>query len=210
MIELLVATKNQGKLAEVRAFLTSLPLKIISLSDLGAWPEVIEDGASFEANAVKKARALARYSGLLTLADDSGLEVDALKGAPGVHSARYSGADANDRRNNEKLLAQLAGVAEEKRSARFVCVLALCAPDVSGRKEWTMREQCDGRIAFSPQGNYGFGYDPLFFYPPLGKTFGEIDRETKATVSHRGKALKKMAQLLTDTDLGIKPRPDRT
>jgi XTP/dITP diphosphohydrolase len=194
--ELLVATKNQGKLAEVRAFLESLPIKIISLGDLGAWPEVIEDGASFEENAVKKARALARYSGLLTLTDDSGLEVDALKGAPGVHSARYSGADANDRRNNEKLLAQLAGVAEEKRSARFVCALALCAPDGSGRREWTVREQCEGRIAFSPQGDYGFGYDPLFFYPPLGKTFGEIDRETKATVSHRGRAMKKMAEIL--------------
>jgi XTP/dITP diphosphohydrolase len=198
LIELLVATKNQGKLAEFRAFLTSLPIKIISLRDLGACPEVIEDGASFEENAVKKARALAQYSGLPTLADDSGLEVDALKGAPGVHSARYSGADANDQRNNEKLLAELAGVAEEKRSARFVCVLALCAPNWSGKEERTVREQCEGRIAFSPQGDHGFGYDPLFFYPPSGKTFGEIDRATKATVSHRGKALKKMAQILAE------------
>lgn len=196
MIELLVATTNPGKLAEVRAFLELLPIKIISLGELGGWPEVIEDGASFEENALKKARALAQFSGLLTLADDSGLEVDVLKGAPGVYSARYSGEDASDQRNNEKLLDELADVPEEKRGARFVCALALCAGGVPGMKEWIVREECEGRIAFAPEGENGFGYDPLFFYPPLGKTFGELDRETKSTVSHRGKALNKLTRIL--------------
>jgi len=194
--KLLLATTNAGKLAEVQAFLRPLPIRLISLRDLGTWPEVVEDGASFEQNALKKARTLAEYSGVLTLADDSGLEVDVLKGAPGVRSARYSGKNATDQSNNGKLLAELSHVPEEKRSARFVCVLALCAPGPAGIKEWTVREECAGRITFVPRGENGFGYDPLFYYPPLGKTFGEIDRETKGTVSHRGKALKTMTQIL--------------
>ena len=196
MTDLLVATTNQGKFAEVQAFLKSLPLTILSLESLGQWPAVVEDGVTFEENALKKARTLAEYSGMLTLADDSGLEVDALNGAPGVYSARYAGEDGNDDENNEKLLSELTGVPEEKRSARFVCALALCAPEVRGVKEWTVRESCEGRIAFELKGQYGFGYDPLFFYPEFGRTFGEIDRETKATVSHRGKALKKLSEIL--------------
>ena len=143
---------------------------------------------------------------MLTLADDSGLEVDALNGAPGIYSARYAGEEGNDDKNNEKLLRELQGIAEEKRSARFVCALALCAPESRGMKEWTVRESCEGRIAFELRGQNGFGYDPLFFYPPFDKTFGEIDRETKATVSHRGKALKKLAEVLPLlVDLDTKP-----
>ena len=206
MTELLVATTNQGKFAEVQAFLKNLPLTILSLKDLGRWPAVVEDGATFEDNALKKARALAVYSGMLTLADDSGLEVDALNRAPGIYSARYAGEEGNDEKNNEKLLRELQGFAEEKRRARFVCALALCAPESRGMKEWTVRESCEGRIAFELRGQNGFGYDPLFFYPPFGKTFGEIDRETKATVSHRGKALKKLAETLPSlVDLYAKP-----
>jgi XTP/dITP diphosphohydrolase len=204
--ELLVATTNPGKFAEVQAFLKNLPLRILSLESLGSWPAVVEDGATFAENALKKARALAEYSGMLTLADDSGLEVDALNGAPGIYSARYAGEEGNDDKNNEKLLRELQGIAEEKRSARFVCALALCAPESRGMKEWTVRESCEGRIAFELRGQNGFGYDPLFFYPPFGKTFGEIDRETKATVSHRGKALKKLAEVLPLlVDLDTKP-----
>jgi XTP/dITP diphosphohydrolase len=204
--ELLVATTNQGKFAEVQAFLKNLPLTILSLKDLGRWPAVVEDGATFEDNALKKARALAEYSGMLTLADDSGLEVDALNRAPGIYSARYAGEEGNDEKNNEKLLRELQGIAEEKRRARFVCALALCTPESRGMKEWTVRESCEGRIAFELRGQNGFGYDPLFFYPPFGKTFGEIDRETKATVSHRGKALKKLAEMLPSlVDLYAKP-----
>ena len=196
MIELLVGTNNPGKFAEVRAYLDRLPLKIHWLKDLGSWPTVIEDGATFEENALKKARILAEYSGYLTLADDSGLEVEALNGAPGIYSARYCGEDGNDARNNEKLLYELRNLPEERRNARFVCVLALCAPESRGMKAWTVRESCEGRITFAPKGYDGFGYDPIFFYPPLGKTFGEIDRETKATVSHRGQALKKLSEML--------------
>ncbi len=196
MVELLVGTTNQGKLDEVEGYLKRLPLRIFALQSLGKWPTVVEDGATYEENALKKARTLAEFFNIPTLADDSGLEVDALNGAPGIYSARYSGEEGNDQKNNEKLLASLEEVPEEKRTGRFVCVLALCAPDFSHIKEWTVRECCEGRIAFSLKGQKGFGYDPLFFYPPLGKTFGEIDRETKTTVSHRGKALQKLAQIL--------------
>jgi XTP/dITP diphosphohydrolase len=196
VIELLVATTNPGKLAEVQAFLGKLPIKILSLRDLGSAPAVAEDGKTFEENAVKKARTLAEFSGLLTVADDSGLEVDALNGAPGIYSARYAGEEGNDDRNNEKLLRELENAPVEKRTARFVCALALCAPRSSGMADWAVRESCEGRVAFALKGHNGFGYDPLFFYPPFGKTFGEIDRELKATVSHRGKALKKLAEVL--------------
>jgi XTP/dITP diphosphohydrolase len=194
--ELLVATTHSGKFAEVQAFLSKLPLRITSLKSLANPPEVIEDGKTFEENALNKARMLAEYSGLLTLADDSGLEVDALSGRPGIYSARYAGEEGNDERNNQKLLGELIGVGEEQRTARFVCALALCAPQSQGMKDWVVRQTCEGRIAFEPSGSHGFGYDPLFFYPPFGKTFGEIEREVKATVSHRGKALMKLAEVL--------------
>ena len=206
MIKLLVATTNPGKFAEVKDFLRQLPLEVLSLSDLATWPKIIEDGATFEENALKKARALAEYSGYLTLADDSGLEVDALNGAPGIYSARYCGEEGNDKKNNEKLMHELREISEEKRTGRFVCALALCAPKPHGMKEWTVRDSCEGRISFELKGENGFGYDPLFFYPSLGKTFGEIDRAIKATVSHRGKALKKLAEMLPSlVDLNAKP-----
>jgi XTP/dITP diphosphohydrolase len=201
-MELLVATTNPGKFKEVSAFLKDFPLQIVSLTDLLDPPRVIEDGLTFEKNALKKARALADFSGLLTLADDSGLEVDALNGAPGIYSARYAGAECDDNKNNQKLLSELQSITEDNRTARFVCALALCSPDSQKIPDWTVREACEGRIAFSLQGKHGFGYDPLFFYPPMGKTFGEIERETKATVSHRGKALKRLAVELRDL-LGI-------
>jgi len=206
VIKLLVATTNPGKFAEVKDFLRQLPLEVLSLSDLATWPKIIEDGATFEENALKKARALAEYSGYLTLADDSGLEVDALNGAPGIYSARYCGEEGNDKKNNEKLMHELREISEEKRTGRFVCALALCAPKSHGMKEWTVRDSCEGRISFELKGENGFGYDPLFFYPSLGKTFGEIDRAIKATVSHRGKALKKLAEMLPSlVDLNAKP-----
>lgn len=193
-------------MAEVQAYLEKLPLKILSLRSLGRWPRVVEDGASFEENALKKARIWAQYSGLLTLADDSGLEVDALNGAPGIYSSRYCGEEGNDEKNNEKLLHELKGVAEDKRTARFVCVLALWNPRSSALKHRTFCESCEGRISFSCTGRNGFGYDPLFFYPPFGRTFGEIDRETKASVSHRGKALRKLAETLPSL-ADVTPKP---
>jgi len=208
VIDLLVATTNRGKFAEVQNFLKSLPLRIISLRDLPNPPAVVENGASFEANALKKARTLAKFSGLLTLADDSGIEVDALGGAPGIFSARYGGAESNDKANNAKLLRELANVPEEKRTARFICALALCTQDAHGFREWTARASCEGRIALATRGAKGFGYDPLFFYPPFGKTFGEISGATKATVSHRGKALKQLAETLPKwVDLAVEMPP---
>jgi len=206
VIDLLVATTNPGKFAEVQAFLNSRPMRICSVRDLKDPPAVVENGAIFEANALKKARTLADFSGLLTLADDSGLEVDALGGAPGIYSARYCGREGDDAENNRKLLRELTGVAEALRTSRFVCALALCAPEGFAMADWTVRESCDGLIAFELAGNNGFGYDPLFYYAPLGKTFGEIDRKTKLTVSHRGKALKKLAQALPRlVDLALEP-----
>jgi XTP/dITP diphosphohydrolase len=195
-VELLIATTNLGKLAEVEAVLKHFTIEIVSLKDLDGPPTVVEDGKTFEDNALKKARTLAAFSGRVTLADDSGLEVAALGGAPGVHSARYSGQDADDARNNEKLLRALAAVPEEKRGARFVCVLALCVPPTLGVGEWLFRAECAGRIAFAPRGENGFGYDPLFFYPQLNRTFAELDRGTKGEVSHRGRALRKFTEAL--------------
>ena len=206
MVELLIATTNAAKFAEIQSFLKNAPVTLRSLQSLGQWPTIIEDGATFEENALKKARVLARYSGRLTLADDSGLEVDALHGAPGIYSARYSGEEGNDDKNNEKLLKELQGVPESQRTARFVCALALCWPHSPDGKEWLTRQSCEGRIALARKGEHGFGYDPIFFFPPFGKTFGEIDRETKATVSHRGKALKKFAEVLPSLfELDAKP-----
>ena len=198
MIDLLVATTNQGKFAEVNAFLSKLPLRILSLRDLQNPPAVVEDGASFEANALKKARTLARFSGLLTLADDSGIEVDALGGAPGIYSARYCGEEGNDDANNRKLLSELAGVPAERRSARFVCALALCAPSSSDMKEWTVRESCEGRIAFTLTGSNGFGYDPLFVADGFARSFAELGEDVKNRLSHRARALAKLkAALMT-------------
>lgn len=206
MIELLIATTNPAKFAEIQSLLKNLPVTLRSLQSLGQWPTVVEDGATFEENALKKARTLAQYSGCLTLADDSGLEVDALDGAPGIYSARYCGEEGNDDKNNEKLLRELQGIPDQQRTARFVCALALCAPDSWGGKEWLFRESCEGCIAFAPKGKQGFGYDPVFFFPPYEKTFGEIDREAKAAVSHRGKALQKLVEILKSlVDLNAKP-----
>jgi XTP/dITP diphosphohydrolase len=196
MIDLLVATTNSGKFTEIQAFLKHLPVHIVSLNDLQDPPTVVEDGRSFEENALKKARTLAEWSGYWTLADDSGLEVDALDGRPGILSARFSGPEADHAGNNSKLIEELREICEEKRAARFVCVLALCLPRSHGGMQCTVRGSCEGFIGFAAKGKNGFGYDPLFFYPPLGKTFGEIDQQTKITVSHRSKALKKLLLVL--------------
>jgi XTP/dITP diphosphohydrolase len=206
VIDLLIATTNAGKFAEVQAHLRDLPLRIRPLDSIVDPPTVVEDGETFEANALKKARTMAEFSGVLTLADDSGLEVDALGGAPGIYSARYAGTEADDDRNNRKLLRELASVPEAERTARFVCALALCAPRISGGREWVARESCEGLIALTLRGGHGFGYDPLFFFPPLGKTFGEIERDVKASVSHRGKTLAMFAAALPKLiDLPAKP-----
>jgi XTP/dITP diphosphohydrolase len=184
---LVVATKNRGKSKEIRKFLEGFPVDIRDLNDFGPVPEVREDGQTFEENAYKKASFTAKVLGLPALADDSGLEVAALGGIPGVHSARYAGPNADDDENNRKLLTNLSGLAD--RRARFCCVLSLAVPTGPAL---TYEATCDGLVLDKPQGLNGFGYDPVFYYPPLGKTFGEMTLEEKSLVSHRGKALNEL------------------
>lgn len=181
---LILATRNSGKTREIQSFLEGFPIEIKDLNDFGPIPEVVEDGATFEENAYKKAHFTARVLGFPALADDSGLAVEALNGAPGVHSARYAGPNASDEENNQKLLDSLRG--QEKRKARFCCVLSLAVP---AGPALTYEAHCEGIILDQARGTNGFGYDPLFFYEPLGKTFGEMTLEEKSRVSHRGKAL---------------------
>lgn len=185
-MQLVLATRNEGKIRELTALIASLGFTIRSLADYPQFPEVVEDGATFQENAVKKARAVAGATGCLALADDSGLEVDYLGGAPGVFSARFAGQGHDDRANNEKLLQLLQGVPAEKRTARFRCVVAIATP---GDRVYTTGGVCEGMIAEAPQGKGGFGYDPLFYVPEYGKTFAELDPYIKNQISHRGRAL---------------------
>lgn len=190
MIEQLVlGTRNPDKIAEIWDLLAGTGIVIRSLTDFPDAPEVEEDGNSFEENAVKKARAIAQATGLPALADDSGLEVDALDGAPGVHSARFAGNHASYAEKNRTLLERLKDVPDEQRAARFRCVLALAYPDGTVR---TFEGTCEGQIVHCPRGQEGFGYDPLFLVPSLGKTFGEISRKEKSAISHRGRALRRL------------------
>ncbi|EAX47764.1 non-canonical purine NTP pyrophosphatase, rdgB/HAM1 family [Thermosinus carboxydivorans Nor1] len=193
--EIVVATRNAGKVAEITAALADLPVTLRSLRDFGAVPDAVEDGDTFEANAVLKAKHYARYTGMACLADDSGLEVDALGGAPGVFSARYAGEGAGDAANNAKLLRELAGVPAHRRSARFRCVLAFL--DEDGTLLVT-EGTCEGIILEQPRGTGGFGYDPLLYLPELGKTVAELTIAEKNAVSHRGKALRQMAAMLAE------------
>ncbi len=191
-MKLLVATGNKGKLKEISRLLAT-DIEIISLDQLDNPPGVIEDGATFIANARKKAIEMARFSGYLTLADDSGLVVNALNGAPGVHSARYAGEQGDDVANNAKLLLEMATVVDEERQAAFHCVMALAWPD--GRCE-TWDGQISGLIMRGERGGSGFGYDPLFMVPEYGKTMAELSLEIKNRISHRGKALQQVIPLL--------------
>lgn len=192
-IPLLLATTNRGKRKELETLFAGLDLQLLLLSDVENPPTVIEDGETFSANASKKATVLAEATGLLTLADDSGLEVDALGGEPGVFSARYAGEGATDAANNAKLLRALAHLAPESRTARFRCVLALADPRQTPPRRAHLEEGvCEGRIADAPRGDRGFGYDPLFL--PLGsdRTFAEFDAVEKNANSHRAAAAKRM------------------
>jgi len=191
--KLLLATNNQGKVSEYRSLLKSLPIRLVSLDDEGITTVVEEVGDSLEENACLKATALAAESGLIALADDSGLEVDALGGEPGRLSARYAGEGASDRDRVNYLLSRLKDVPWEKRSARFRCVIALAMPDGEVR---TCSGECQGFIAFEPKGEHGFGYDPVFYVPTLGKTMAELPPELKNQVSHRARAARKVPRLL--------------
>ncbi len=181
---IVIATRNPGKTAEIQELLAGFPVEIKNLDDFGPIPEVTEDGETFEENAYRKASFTARVLGIPALADDSGLSVDALDGAPGVHSARYAGADADDRDRCRKLLAEMEGRTD--RAAAFHCVISVAVPT---GQALTYEARCDGRIAEAPAGENGFGYDPVFYYPPLARTFAQLSPAEKNRVSHRGKAL---------------------
>ena len=183
-LTLVIATGNPGKTAEIRDLLRGFPINIKNLDDFGPLPPVVEDGATFDENAYKKASFVSKILGLPALADDSGLVVEALGGAPGVYSARYAGENATDTQRYTKLLEEMQG--HTNRQAAFECVISLAVPTGAAL---TYEGSCEGLIAAKPSGNGGFGYDPVFYYPPLKKTFGELSREEKSRISHRGKAL---------------------
>jgi XTP/dITP diphosphohydrolase len=199
---ILIATSNAGKLRDFAGAASSLGIDIATIPNFSSLPAVIEDGVTFEANARKKADSYSRHApGELVLADDSGLEVDALHGAPGVHSARYA-ADAphlvenntDDEANNARLIRELTGIAPEKRTGRFVCVIAAAR---DGQTLQVFRGQAEGIILDQPRGSNGFGYDPLFYFPQIGKTFAELTAEEKAKYSHRGAAFRQFLEWIS-------------
>jgi len=191
--EILVATQNRGKIREIRQALMGLGFRIYGLADFSNVPKIEEDGTTFVENALKKARFYSKYFGKLTIADDSGLEVDVLKGLPGVRSSRYAGEGASDDENNLKLLREMEGVRVSKRGARFRCVMAVAS--IEG-KEAVTEGICKGRIGFKRVGRKGFGYDPLFILPQYGKTMAQLSVKEKNRVSHRGKALRKLRKVI--------------
>jgi XTP/dITP diphosphohydrolase len=192
---LLVASGNSKKLKELQGLLSHQPVDLLSLKEFPKVVEIEEDGDTFRENAAKKALGFAKQTGCLTIADDSGLAVDFLAGAPGIYSARYAGTDKNDARNCEKLLTALKGVPESKRFAAFHCAVALATPE---RIVSVVEERVEGRITEKLVGDGGFGYDPLFFYPEFGKTFAQVPIVQKHSVSHRGKALRRMSEILNE------------
>jgi XTP/dITP diphosphohydrolase len=190
---LVVATLNRAKGAELLALLGDVPYTVSLLADVPGATLPEETGLTYRDNALLKARAAARATGAMALADDSGIEVDALDGGPGLRSARWGGPDLDDAGRNALLLERLRGVPPERRTARYRCVIALV--ELGGR-ERVVESVCEGRIAEAPRGAGGFGYDPVFLYPPLGATFGEVPAEAKHQVSHRGRAARAARRLL--------------
>ncbi|WP_028317130.1 XTP/dITP diphosphatase [Desulfobulbus elongatus] len=198
---IVLATSNVNKLKEIKELLKDFPVTVKSLGDFGPMPEAVEDGATFDDNAYKKALHYAKVLGVPCLADDSGLAVDALDGRPGVYSARYAGPKATDRDNREKLLREMTG--KTNRAAHFVCVLSLATP---AGPALTWEGRCDGEITAEPRGESGFGYDPVFFFPEFGKTFAEVTMAEKSRVSHRGKALAEFAAEFAKVQVWLRQR----
>ena len=190
---IIFATGNEGKMREIRAILADTGMEVLSMKEAGIHVDVVEDGATFEENARIKAKAIAAVCGEIVLADDSGLEIDYLNKEPGVYSARYMGEDTSYTVKNQNLLERLEGVTEEKRTARFVCAIAAAFPDGSVE---TVSAAMEGIIGYEAKGENGFGYDPIFYLPEYGLSTAELSMELKNEASHRGKALRKMKQVL--------------
>ena len=193
MKKLIFATGNAGKMKEIRMILADMGYEIRSMREEGIDPEIIEDGTTFEENAVIKAKAVAALTDAIVLADDSGLEIDALNKEPGIYSARYMGEDTSYHVKNNNLIERLEGVPEERRTARFVCAIAAVLPD---GKVLVTTGTIEGRIGYEEKGENGFGYDPIFYVPEYGCTSAELTEEQKNEISHRGKALRAMRELL--------------
>lgn len=193
MEKLIFATGNEDKMKEIRMILADCGYEILSMKQAGIDVDIVEDGKTFEENAIIKATAISKIAGCVVLADDSGLEVDYLNKEPGIYSARYEGVDTPYSIKNQKIIDRLEGVPDEKRTARFVCAIAAAFPD--GRVV-TKRGTIEGRINYAPSGENGFGYDPIFYVPEFGKTTAELSPEEKNKVSHRGKALQMIKEEL--------------
>jgi XTP/dITP diphosphohydrolase len=197
-MEIVLATRNKGKIEEIKRITVSMPISIRTLDDFPGCPEVEEKGPTFEDNAVKKAITVAQYTKRPSIADDSGLEVYALNGAPGILSSRYAGIVSDDKKNIEKLLHEMNSIPDEKRGARFVCCIALAFPD---RRIKTFYGYVEGKIGKEPKGVQGFGYDPVFYPVGHSKTFAEMTDDEKDALSHRGKALREFLKFLKETDI---------
>lgn len=193
MSTIIFATSNQNKMKEIREILKELDVEILSMKEAGIDADIIEDGKTFEENALIKARAIRDMSGCIVLADDSGLEVDALNKEPGIYSARYMGEETSYELKNANIIERLKGLSGEERSARFVCAIAAAFPDGS---EETCRGTIEGQIGLEPAGENGFGYDPIFFVPEYGCTTAQLSPEHKNEISHRGKALRAMREVI--------------
>ena len=196
MKKIIFATGNEDKMKEIRRILADSSLEILSLKDAGIHADIDENGKSFEENAMIKAEAISKMTGEIVLADDSGLEIDYLNKEPGIYSARYMGEDTSYRIKNASLIERLAGVPDEKRTARFVCAIAAAFPDGTVK---TTEGVIEGRIGYEERGENGFGYDPIFYVPEFGCTTAELSEEQKNAVSHRGKALEKMREILKES-----------
>ena len=193
MKKVIFATGNEGKMKEIREILGDLDIELLSLKDAGIHADIVEDGKTFEENAQIKAKAICDLTGEIVLADDSGLEIDHLNKEPGIYSARYMGEDTSYHIKNAKLIERREGVPDEERTARFVCAIAAAFPDGNIR---TVREAMEGRIGYEERGENGFGYDPIFYLPEYGCTSAELSMEEKNKISHRGKALRAIKDVL--------------
>ena len=194
MKELIVASRNKGKVKEIKELLLGLPYHVTSLLDYPQIPEIIEDGKTYRANALKKAREVALATGRMTMSDDSGIEVKALDNAPGIYSARFAGEGASEKARNRKLFKMLEGIPSHKRQARYRCVVALV--NAKGQELGVVQGTCSGFVTTKELGHNGFGFDPLFLLKRYNKTFGQLPPELKAKISHRARALKKFRALI--------------